>query len=177
MERETIERLAMDRTLGELDADTTALFDAYLGEHPEMQPWAKGMSQTCDRTRMAITEKTRTVATKEALREARTHQLRAVPWRTLARWAAVVLISLGIGAGLGRRSRPDASAPRPVVVQAPPAPARAGWQQIIGTSEDSFWQAKALAMVQPKVSELPRPRVARKGFWDRYRQTIKGAEL
>ena len=38
MERETIERLAMDRTLGELDTDTTALFDAYLAEHPEVQP-------------------------------------------------------------------------------------------------------------------------------------------
>ncbi|MHC4517477.1 MAG: anti-sigma factor [Planctomycetota bacterium] len=177
MERETIERLAMDRALGELAADTTALFDAYLAEHPEVLPWAESMSQTCARTRAAVAEKTRAVPAKEAPREARVHRLRAVPWRTLARWAAVILISLGIGAGLGRQSRPDVSTPHPVVVQAPPVPARADWEQIMGTSEDSFWQAKALAMVQPKVSELPRPRVARRGFWDRYRQTIKGAEL
>ena len=32
MERETLERLAMDRAFGELDADTTALFDAYLAD-------------------------------------------------------------------------------------------------------------------------------------------------
>jgi hypothetical protein len=177
MERETIERLAMDRALGELDADATALLETYLAEHPEMQPWAEGMSQTCIRTGEAIAEKTQAVRAEDAQFETHVHRPRTVPWGTLARWAAVVLISLGIGAQLGRQSRPEGSAPRPHVVQAPPAPARAGWDRVMGTAKDSFWQTKALAMVQPKAHELPRPRAAHKGIWDRYRQTKKGAEL
>jgi hypothetical protein len=177
MERETIERLAMDRALGELDADATALFDAYLAEHPEMQGWASDMSQTCLRTREAVAQKTQAVRAEDTQSETHVHRLRTVPWRALARWAAVVLISLGIGAQLGRQSRPKVSAPGPFVVQAPPAPVRAGWDRVMGATENGFWQAKALAMVQPKAGELARPRVARKGLWDRYRQTKRGAEL
>ena len=177
MERETIERLAMDRALGEMDADTTALFDVYLAEHPEMQAWAEAMSRACVRTDEAIAAKTGAVGVEESRHETRVHRLRTISWQTLARWAAVVMVSLGIGAQLGRQSQPDVPASRPLVVQAQPAPGRAGWERVMGATKDSFWQTKALAMVQPKVYESPRPRVARRGFWDRYRQTKKGAEL
>lgn len=173
MERKTIERLAMDRALGELDADTMALFDAYLAEHPEMQPWAEGMSQTCLRTREAIVEKTRAVPAKEPPREVRMHRLRAVPWRALGRWAAVVLISLGIGAGLGRQSKSNVPAPHSTVVQVPAAPAQVGWKRIMDAPGDGFWETKAVAMLQPKVYELPRPRAVRGGLWERYRQSRK----
>jgi len=173
MERETIERLAMDRTLGELDADTTALLDAYLAEHPEMRPWAEGMSRTCERTREAIARKTQTSSTDTQPHKARVYRLRRIPWGAPARWAAVILISLGIGAGVGRQFRPGVSAPRPVLVQAQPTPARAGWERIAGASGDGFWETKAVAMLQPKVYELPRPRAAHAGFWDRYRQSRK----
>jgi hypothetical protein len=173
MERETIERLAMDRTLGELDTDTTALLDAYLAEHPEMQPWAEGISRTCERTRDAIVRKVQPNRIGNRVREAHLHRLRAIPWWTLARWAAVVLISLGIGAGLGRQSTPNVSAPRSAVVQAPAAPARAGWERIIDAPGDGFWETKAVAMLQPKVYERPRPQAGRGGLWERYRQSRK----
>ena len=173
MERETIERLAMDRTLGELDADTTALLDAYLAEHPEMQLWAEVMSQTCERTRDAISRKAQSNGIDDRAREARVHCLAAIPWWTLARWAAVILISLGIGAGVGRRFRPDAPPPPVVVARAPSTPARAGWGRIVGVSEDSFWEAKAVAILKPKVYEPSRARTAGTGLWDRYRQSRK----
>lgn len=173
MERETIERLAMDRTLDELDADTTALFDAYLAEHPEVQQWVDAMSLTCARTREAVVKKTQPGDAYRRLDEARVRRPRAVPWWTLGRWAAVILISLSIGAGLGRQSRPDTPDPGPAVVQVQPAPARAGWERIVGASGDSFWETKAVAMLQPKVYELPRPRAARGGLWERYRQSRK----
>jgi hypothetical protein len=173
MERETIERLAMDRALGELDADTTALFDAYMAEHPEMQPWAEGMSRTCARTREAVVKKTQPTDAQDRPDEARVYQLRVIPWRTWGRWAAVILISLGIGAGVGRQSRSDVSVTRPTVVQVQSAPAQAGWQRMAGASGNGFWETKAVAMLQPKVYELPRPRAEHAGLWDRYRQSRK----
>ena len=173
MERETIERLAMDRTLGELDPDTTALLDAYLAEHPEMRTWAEGMSQTCERTRDAISRKAQSDRIDDRAREAHVHRLAVISWWTLARWAAVILISLGIGAGVGRQFRPDVPAPPAAVAGAPSTPARAGWGRIVGASEDSFWEAKAVAMLKPKVYEPSRARAAGTGLWDRYRQSRK----
>jgi len=173
MERETIERLAMDRTLGELDTDTTALFDAYLAEHPEVQPWAEGMSRTCERTRDAIVRKVQSNRIDDRAHEACVHRLWAIPWRTLVRWAAVVLISLGIGAGLGRQSTPNVSVPRSAVVQAPAAPVRAGWERIKDAPRNGFWETKAVAMLQPKVFEQPHPRADHRSLWERYRQSRK----
>ena len=62
MERETIERLAMDLALGELNEDATTLFEAYLAEHTEAKRWAEPMTQTCIRTREAIMQKTQAAA-------------------------------------------------------------------------------------------------------------------
>ena len=63
MQREIIERLAMDRTLGELTEDAAALFETYLGEHPEIQEWAGQMAQTCELTRETINKKTQVLKT------------------------------------------------------------------------------------------------------------------
>ena len=115
MERETIERLAVDRALGELDADTTALFEAYLADHTEAQVWAQAMSQACGRTREAIHRRTQTVASVPHIPTAIATRL---AWGAPARWAAVILISLGLGAtaddGRNRKlhpRRPSSSEP------------------------------------------------------------------
>ena len=45
MEREAIERLAMDSAAGELNQDAEALLRTYLAEHPQANEWAEDMLQ------------------------------------------------------------------------------------------------------------------------------------
>ena len=174
MEREIIERLAIDHALGELDADTAALFESYLAEHTEARDWAQAMAQTCTRTREAIRQKAQPTDEHRRLDQVRTPWPRAVAWQTFGRWAAVVLVSLAIGAALGRRSRPHASTPETVIVQAQSTAEQQGWRQILSQPERGFWETKAVAMLQPKTNEIPSTHPGRRGLWDRYRQQRKG---
>lgn len=170
MERETIERLAMDRALGELDADTTALFETYLADHTEAQVWAQAMSQACGRTREAIHRRTQTVASVPHIPTAIAMPL---AWGAPARWAAVILISLSLGATAGRWSRPETSPAKTVVVRTPPSRSAEGWRQILSQPDRGFWEAKAVAMLQPRAETTPDVRGSRRGLWDRYRQSTK----
>ena len=174
MERETIERLAIDQALGELDVDTAALFQAYLAEHAEARDWAQAMARTCVRTRQAIRQKAQPADEHPRLDQVRAPWSRTIAWQTYGRWAAVILVSLAVGATLGRRSRPSASAPKTIVVQAQSTPGQQGWRQILSKPELGFWETKAVAMLQPKTDEILSTHLGRRGPWDRYRQRRKG---
>ena len=54
MEREIIERLAVDLAAGELNEDVEALFRSYLAEHSEADKWAQDMLQVYEKTETAI---------------------------------------------------------------------------------------------------------------------------
>ncbi|UCD48998.1 MAG: hypothetical protein JSW27_15855 [Phycisphaerales bacterium] len=174
MERETIERLAMDHALGELDADTAALFEAYLAEHAEAQNWARAMAQTCTRTQEALRQKVQSTDKHQRREQVHTPWLRTVAWQTFGRWAAVILVSLAIGGALGRRSRPQVSAPETVIVQAQSTATQQGWRRVLSKPERGFWETKAVAMLQPRANEIPSAHPGRRGLWDRYRQQRKG---
>ena len=174
MEREIIERLAIDHALGELDADTAALFEAYLAGHAEAQDWAQAMAQTCTRTREAIRQKTQPTEEHRRFNRTGTPWPRTIAWQTFGRWAAVIVVSLAIGAALGRRSRPPASTRETIVIQAQSTPEQQDWRQLLSKSERGFWETKALAMLQPKTNEIPGPHPGHQGLWDRYRQRRKG---
>ena len=174
MERETIERLAIDQALGELDVDTVALFQAYLAEHAEARDWAQAMARTCTRTREAIRQKAQPTDGHPRLDQVRTPWPRTIAWQTYGRWAAVILVSLAVGATLGRRSRPSASAPKTIVVRAPSTAEQQGWRQILSKPERGFWETKAVAMLQPKTNDISNTHPGRRGLWDRYRQQRKG---
>ncbi len=172
MERDTIERLAMDRALGELDPDTMVLFEAYLAEHPEARRWAGPMGQICDQTRDAIAQKTH--------RDVRVAQSGCVPslpiYRyAIVRWAAVIAVSALLGVTVDRWTRvPPVQAPETVVVRAPaPDAGPQGWRKVLSEPEQSFWQSKAVAMLQSQPTEMPTPPESRPGLWDRYRQFRK----
>jgi hypothetical protein len=174
MKCQIIERLAIDHALGELDADTAVLFETYLAEHGEARPWAQAMAQTCNQTRDAIRQKTQ--PTDEHPRFDRTGAPwpRTIPWQTYGRWAAVILIALGIGAAAGRWSRPQVSISKTVVLRAQSTAEQQGWRQVLSKPEHGFWETKAVAMLQPKTNEIPSAHPGRRGLWDRYRQQRKG---
>ncbi len=172
MERDTIERLAMDHALGELDPDTTVLFETYLAEHPEARQWAGPMGWICERTRDAIAQKTH-----RDVRVAQSERILSLPICRCAivRWAAVITVSTLLGVTVGRWTRvPAVQAPETVVVRAPaPDAGPEGWQRVLSEPEQSFWQSKAVAMLQSQPTEMPTPPESGPGLWDRYRQFRK----
>ena len=170
MKREAIERLAMDRALGELNEDATTLFEAYLAEHAEARQWAEPMTQTCTRTREAIARKTQPSSAQLA-----PPKPFRVDWSVPARWAAVIAVAAILGAAVGRRSAPPPTqGPETVVVWTAPRQAGPeGWRRILNDSEQGFWQTKAVAMLQSQPREVPRSTESEPSLWDRYRQFRK----
>lgn len=171
MERERIERLAMDEALGELTEDAAALFHAWLAEHPQARPWAQDIQSTCDKVRTAIDQKTtREAQPKRAVRVI--PLVRRVRWLSLARWAAVITLALLFGLEVGRQARPVPPAGEP----AAPAPAvhAQGLQWVRPTpgSAPSFWQAKAVALLHAK-PQADGVWDARENLWERYRERVR----
>lgn len=173
MQRETIERLAMDQTLGELSEDAAILFEAYLSEHPEVQPWARQMSETCELARVSIGQKTRALRTARPAGRIRSSRPASVNWAALGRWAAVVAIALSVGSALGRWSKPTVVVSGSVVASAEPPAAQEGWPRVVGQSQEGFWQAKAVAMLDTKSYPVGHTQSSAGGLWDRYRRFTK----
>lgn len=173
MERQIIERLAMDAALGELNEDTEALLNAYMAEHPDARQWAEQMSATCTRTQDAIRAKTRRSEAPACPPAAFVRQRMPVRWAGAVRWAAVIVISFLIGMGTGRRPEPSMVAP-PTNVAAEMAPSAGhdrSWQEIVREPGNGFWESKAAAMWQSKPYQAAKPQPS---LWEAFRQLQKG---
>lgn len=173
MNAERIERLAMDRALGELNEDAAVLFDTYLAEHPEVQEWAKGMSETCVHTRKAIDSKTQSESMVNPPASVRCPWSKRIHWARLGRWAALVVVSVGIGVTVGRWSRPQIPTSGGTVVRAQSVDGPDNWQQMLISQGGGFWQSKALALLQTRPYESPGSRKQQTSLWGRYKQLRK----
>ncbi len=172
MEHQTIERLAMDAALGELNEDATALLNAYLAEHPDEQQWAQRMTAFCRRTKQALYKKSEQQASPVFTTAALRRQRAPIPWATAIRWAAVIVVSVVIGAGVGRSLRPAPTPPgRIVATETMERATPAGWQKFVGGSTGGFWQAKATSMLQSRPQRTPHPQP---NFWQNLRQRQSG---
>ena len=105
MDRDTIERLAMDMAAGELNEDMQDLLKEYLAQNHQANQWAKQMLDIFAKTEDAI--KTKTSDTK-ALITTKAGRLPML-WQPVARWAAVLLVGAGIGFMVGRISHVPAT--------------------------------------------------------------------
>ncbi len=171
MKPEIVERLAIDRALGELNEDAAALFDMYLAEHPEAQERARRMSDTCTQTRRAIDRRTQEADIRSPSSRIRPHW---VHWTRAGRVAALVAISLGIGVTVGRWSQSSAPALGHAVVRAEPvASASDGWQQVLSSQGQGFWQSKALALLQTTPYTAAGSYASQTNLWGKYKQIRK----
>ncbi|MHC4169718.1 MAG: hypothetical protein ACYSWQ_22455, partial [Planctomycetota bacterium] len=59
MERDAIERLAIDSASGELNDDAETLLREYLAGHAEANRWAEEVQWLCEKTEAAIHAKTK----------------------------------------------------------------------------------------------------------------------
>lgn len=92
MDHATLERLIIDRELGELSADSSALLDAYLASGSTDSPVEQEIASTIDRVRTALIAPTAPrLVTLPPLRAMKTPQRRAAALQRLAVAAAIVL--------------------------------------------------------------------------------------
>jgi hypothetical protein len=174
MEREHIEKLAMDSATGQLNEDAQTLFEEYLTEHPGANQWAEDMLEIYRKTETAFAEKTKlAVVPGTSMTNAGTKPYSVSHWLPIARWAAVVVFAALIGAAIGRWTN------SPIPTEGPgPASAYPGLtvrQTGPGTENtgESFWREKALAMFQAKSSTAHPASTTGPTLWEKYRQLIK----
>jgi len=150
MERQAIERLAMDAALGELNEDAAALFQAYLTEHPEARQWAGPMAAICRRTQEAVVARTKPAAFSHLRSTSGGHRIVRFRLANAGRWAAVVIVSLALGAVAGRGLRsPAATAFRSTVsAETLRSSMQEDWQAVLNGRGRGFWESKAAAALQ-----------------------------
>jgi hypothetical protein len=174
MEREQIERLAMDSAAGELNEDAQELFEEYLAGHPEYKTLVEGMLGIYEKTNVAITAKTKH-ALEAGLNVAdisvKSHS-RAL-WLPIARWAAIVIFAAFVGIVAGRWTKSPVLPERPGRIVAYPGPAVQQRNLDLGNTGDSFWRDKAVALMTPRSEDIQQDSVTGPGLWERYREFIK----
>lgn len=173
MEREAIERLAIDSAAGELNQDAEALFRTYLIGHAEAKQWAEDMRLICEKTEAAINTKTTRCHAGDQTRFIKPNQLLQINWPRLARWAAALMFGALIGFSAGRWDRSDKTY-RIVLPESHRAPGR------IETVSDlkekyagTFWGDKMLALLEHRPGKQYKANLQGVRFWDKYKQLIK----
>ncbi len=99
MNRDLLEQLLMDQALNELSPESTALLDAYLGDHPEMHSLADSIRETVAIGERAVHAELPTRLPPLPKEKLFSHK-RTARWSMTARWGSVAA-SLIIGFGLG----------------------------------------------------------------------------
>ncbi len=173
MERENIERLAIDAAAGELNPDAEALFGAYLAEHPEASRWARNMLATYEKTQAAIQIKTANNGVSFRRRVIKKKQLPHLQWQSVIRCAAVLLVGVVIGHVAGRRPATGESG---TIVSAKPHQEQAQVKSVQDLKQKyagTFWGDKMLALLEHKPDHPYRAYPSDTSLWDKYRRYVK----
>jgi hypothetical protein len=173
MEREIIERLAMDSAAGELNDDMRILFESYLAEHPDANRWAEDISQIYRLTNKAIQTKTIPAGSERPIR---IKPLQRLNWLQITRWAAVIAITAFIGLVAGRLTRSPEVFQRPAKIVTSQT-GTAGPENNLMDADEGFWKDKALAMLGNKPQHIESGSTGNDGLWDKYREYIKEKKL
>jgi hypothetical protein len=169
MEREPIERLAIDLAAGELNEDAEVLLRSYLAEHPEANKWAQDMLQVYEKTQAAIEAKTTGAYAGGEAAEVSTKTLSPTRWRPVARWAAVVVFAVGAGFAVGRWSVVTETR-KPVAAKSTfRAVASQNLLDLKAKYEGTFWADKIISSLEPK----PHPKRAENKWTGTFWSSLK----
>jgi hypothetical protein len=173
MNRERIERLAIDSAAGELNEDVEALFRAYLAEHPEANPAQDEMLQVYEQTKSAIDAKTKDADAGVGIPAVRARSLVRAKWWEFERYAAAVIVAAFIGFAGGRWAI-NGETSDIGFTQFGRAPTRIATvsdlkEQYAGT----FWGDKALTLFEQRPGQRHKGDFKRVGFLQRYREYKK----
>jgi len=174
MERDALERLALDRAGGELDPDTEALLAAYLADHPEDHAAAAAIEAAYRQCRDAIAGRTHRARAAQGLPAASATGSAPASPRPAAgrarRWlahAAALLLAVGLGAGGGWWAAREGSGRMP---SPPPRPALARGAETSLDALGPFWHKKVATLLQGRpAAPPPRRGPSSAGSWFRSR--------
>lgn len=173
MERDAIERLAIDSVSGELNDDAEALFREYLAGHAEANRWVEEVLWLCEKTEAAIYAKTKNAGADFERTAVGIEPALRVRWWPVARWAAAVVFAAIIGFNAGRREKSD-------TMYGPSSPEFASIPKQVKTVSDlkekyagTFWGDKMLALLEHKPGQRYKVNLRSVGSWDKYRQYVK----
>jgi hypothetical protein len=172
MEREIIERLAIDSAAGELNEDVEALLRAYLAEHPEAGPDSEEMLRVYKETAAAIEAKTR--GADDAMAAVRMNRLRYPAWRSFGRLAAALIVGALIGFAGGRRQTTGETGGVAFVQPQRPAEQVKTISDLKEEYAGTFWGDKVLALMEQKPGRRVKVDLPDVGFWHKYRPYRKG---
>ena len=172
MEREQIERLAIDSASGDLNEDAESLLQAYLAEHDQEKLWAEEMYDLYETTKTAVKAKTNQSKT-ESSKTIYKKPLLQINFMSLSRWAAVIIAAAIIGAGLSRWSnQPEQIITSPSeTIFSKPQLTESGDLVVMPT--EGFWREKALSMLTSSPAPHYEERIPLGQLWKRYKQYIK----
>ncbi|MBN2316848.1 MAG: hypothetical protein JXM79_23165 [Sedimentisphaerales bacterium] len=171
MNREVIERLAIDSAAGELNEDAEALLQFYLDEHPQAKQWAENVRQVYGQTEAALKAKTAHSDVEQIV--PKISPISRLMWRTTARWAAVIVLGMLIGFTAGRWETPARTQKIAFQesnrVSIPTKTVSDLKERYAGT----FWGDKMLAMLEHPPGRGNTADLRDIRSWDTYRQYMK----
>lgn len=145
MDSNTLERLVMDRALGELEPDVTVLLDAYLEGRPAERQATEPIARTVQFAREALAEDLPTPAASWSVERINSRLQSRERWGVagrFARLAACVLIGVGVHmAWTGRTAMKPAdqtSGGSQMIAAVTPNPG----VELTGTHNAGFWSVK-----------------------------------
>ena len=173
MKRETIERLSMDLSAGQLNEDVQALLSEYIAEHPETNKWLLDIQEIYKKTDSAISAKIAPAGTAGKIKL----PLKFKFW-PIARQVAVIIFAAFIGASIGRCTKKPVVEIKKEYVQvlasSPQIANRSGFN--IDNLGEGFWRDKITAILNPspaKVQTSYNNGTSLFELLERYRQYIK----
>ena len=171
MEREAIERLAMDSAAGQLNEDAETLLQEYLAEHPEANKWFQDMLEVYNQTKVMFDTKTASV---KQLKENKL--ISKFNWFPVMRWAAIVIVAVCIGAIAGRWTKPEV--PQQELQQVNASSDTITKSQGIRLEDigEGFWRDKIMAMLNSSPEEIYRSNIDGPSLWEKYNK-YKGEKL
>jgi len=170
MEREAIERLAMDSTAGQLNEDAEILLQEYLTEHPETKKWFLDMQKIYNKTQTTFDAKTAFI--KQPTANKLYTKLSLVP---ILRWAAVIAIAVTLGAAAGRWSKPEAPQKQQQITASSDMITKSQGIRLDDISE-GFWRDKVMAMLNSSPAKIHRDYISGPSLWEKYNK-YKGEQL
>lgn len=172
MQRDTIERLAMDMAMGQLDDDVKTLLTDYLDEHPNEKTWAHEMIKDCN-----IIEDTLKTKTKLPQAQYKKQNFKKTiiflnaNIKSFSKVAAVFIFASMIGIGFSRFPKQLETFTK--------LPGREQKSEFLirqitpDTPEqgEGFWQVKAAAFTEPRQHTINRASQNAGNLWANYQNT------
>ena len=168
MNREQIEKLAIDFSAKQINEDAEALLHEYLSEHQEAKQWFLEMQEIYNNTQIVFDKKTSFA--KQPIENKHVFKYNQFP---ILRWAAVIIVTACVGAAVGRWTKTEIPQQKQIQVTSSGnfiTKSPFVRYQNIG---EGFWSKKIVAMLDSSPAKIDKSSFAGPSLWEKYNKYIK----